>query len=372
MKFLHTADWQIGMKCMSAGVCAADARAVRLKTAASIVRVANERQLDFILIAGDLFDNQTPRAADVGEVVELLRRATMPVYVLPGNHDPAGQRGPFASPAWAALRGSHVTTIEQRGVIELPGGELLATPCERKYSCDDPTGWFEEHHSTSGNIRVGIAHGALRVGDIGKPSAGDQRGNFPIDTNAAARAELDYLALGDWHSYMVYPNGNALISYSGTPEPTAFGERDSGTISIVSIESHGAKPQIDRVETAGLRWLQRSFEVSDERSIDLLDADLRAIPEPKRSLVRVTVNGLCSPAAAQQLRALEPVFAARFFCYAMFHEYAARPETRDAWLALLPFGHYQTLATELLDRIERNDGAALAKRALDKLAEYAR
>ncbi len=113
MKFLHTADWQIGMKCMAAGSCAVEARAVRLRTADGIVRLANEHQVDFILIAGDLFDNQTPRAADLGLVVELLRRAQMPVFVLPGNHDPAGPRGPFGTPAWAALRGSHFTTIEQ-------------------------------------------------------------------------------------------------------------------------------------------------------------------------------------------------------------------------------------------------------------------
>jgi len=143
-------------------------------------------------------------------------------------------------------------------------------------------------------------------------------------------------------------------------------------VSIVTIEAHGAKPKIERVLTGALRWLVRTFEVSDESSIDRLDADLRAILEPKRSLVRVTVDGLCSPAAAQQLRALEPVFAARFFCYVMNHEYAARPETREAWLALLPLGDFQGLATKLLDRIERNDDAGPAKRALDKLAEYAR
>jgi hypothetical protein len=161
MRFLHTADWQIGMKCAAAGDRAKDARDERLGTIKRIVDVANERDVDFMLVAGDLFDTLTPKAADMGVVVAELKRVKAPVFVLPGNHDPAGTRGPYASAAWRSTAASGVVTVERKGVCPVPGGELLVSPCESKYEVDDPTAWFGEHESPPGAIRVGVAHGSL-------------------------------------------------------------------------------------------------------------------------------------------------------------------------------------------------------------------
>jgi len=371
MRFLHTADWQIGMKC-SAGARAGEARNERLKTVDRIVETANERAVDFMLIAGDLFDGRTPRAGDIGLVVAALNRARMPVFVLPGNHDPAGDQGPYGAPAWSGLRGTHVTTIEHNGFYTVAGGELLVSPCTAKYGTDDPTGWFAEHESPPGVIRIGMAHGTLQFGEIARATAGNTRGNFPIAPDAASRARLDYLALGDWHSYTVVPNGEALIVYSGTPEPTGFGERDNGTVSIVTIDGPGLKPRIERIPVGGLHWVQREFEVSDDASIAALGAELMGLPSPEKSFVRAIVRGLCTPSADQQLRGLEATFENRFMHFNMKHDYAARPQTRDAWMSLMPLGDLRLLVEDLLDRIERREDAAVATRALDKLAEFAR
>ena len=66
MKFLHTADWQIGMKCLVAGDRAADAREERIRTIDRIVEVANRHAVEFVVIAGDLFDSATPKPTDIG------------------------------------------------------------------------------------------------------------------------------------------------------------------------------------------------------------------------------------------------------------------------------------------------------------------
>jgi DNA repair exonuclease SbcCD nuclease subunit len=71
---LHTADWQIGMKCSAAGERADDARRERLEAVKRIVDVANQRELDFMLVAGDVFDSRTPGASDTAVVVAQLKR----------------------------------------------------------------------------------------------------------------------------------------------------------------------------------------------------------------------------------------------------------------------------------------------------------
>jgi DNA repair exonuclease SbcCD nuclease subunit len=372
MRFLHTADWQIGMKCSPARSRADEARSERLKTVDRIVDVANQRAVDFVLIAGDLFDHRTPKAGDFAMVVAALKRLRMPAFVLPGNHDPAGNAGPYASPAWAALLGSQVTTIEVTGVHQIPGGELLVAPCSTKYGNADPTAWFGSHVSPPGAIRIGMAHGALQIGEIARTHDGNTRGHFPISLKAASTAHLDYLALGDWHSFFETADGSGTISYSGAPEATSFGEPDSGTVTIVTIDRPGERPQLERVAVGRLRWLKRDFEVSDDASIAALSQAMMTIERPNDTLVRVTVRGLCTPPAAEQLRGLEALLAARFLYFEMSHEYVARPETHEAWLELVPPGDLRSLVDTLLGRIERGEDAAVASRALDKLAEFAR
>lgn len=372
MKFLHTADWQIGMKCLSAGERASEARRERLATVDRIVDAANLHAVDFVIVAGDLFDGVTPKPSDVAHVAAALQRFAMPVYVLPGNHDPAGTQGPYESPAWQVLRGSHVVTLTEPNWCAVAGGVLLFAPCVAKYGNEDPTLWFETVASAPGEIRVGLAHGCLALGDIGRTHAGDTRGHFPISPKAASRGRLDYLALGDWHSYFALNDGSAIAAYSGTPEATAFGEPDSGTVSIVTIDAPGSTPRIERVRVGRLRWMRHECAVADDASIAKLNADVMAFERPADTLLRLTVRGLCTPSAAAQLRALEDVFAARFLHFEMLHTYVARPSTREAWLGLVPPGELQQLVSDLLDRIERGDDAAVASRALDKLAEFSR
>ncbi len=198
---MHTADWQIGMKCLQAGDKAGAVREARRRTVERIVDVANQQQVDFILVAGDQFEERTPRAAEIGQVAGALRRAKMPVYILPGNHDPGGLDGPYAGAAWQTLDGANVVTIREPRAYDLPGGGvLLASPCLKKYSTEDPTAWYAGHDTPPGAIRVGLAHGELQISGTIETSEGEQRGSFPIPLDAASRGRLDYLALGHWHS----------------------------------------------------------------------------------------------------------------------------------------------------------------------------
>lgn len=57
VKFLHTADWHLGIKFAQLGPKADEAREIRIQTAEKLLNVAKQSNVDFVLIAGDLFDN---------------------------------------------------------------------------------------------------------------------------------------------------------------------------------------------------------------------------------------------------------------------------------------------------------------------------
>lgn len=86
MKILHTADWHIGTRTDDF---------LRLeeqkKTCAEIVNIANEKQVDMVIIAGDLYDSFLP-SADAEKLVfdtllQLCDDGNRPVIVIAGNHD---------------------------------------------------------------------------------------------------------------------------------------------------------------------------------------------------------------------------------------------------------------------------------------------
>ena len=57
VKFVHTADWQIGMKAAHVGAVGKRVRSERLESARRVVEAAASRQADFIIVAGDTFED---------------------------------------------------------------------------------------------------------------------------------------------------------------------------------------------------------------------------------------------------------------------------------------------------------------------------
>ena len=57
VKFLHSADWHLGIRYTQLGGKADKARQIRIQTIQKLVDTAKNENLDFVLIAGDLFDS---------------------------------------------------------------------------------------------------------------------------------------------------------------------------------------------------------------------------------------------------------------------------------------------------------------------------
>lgn len=371
MRFIHTADWQIGMRAKHAGARAADIREQRLRTVERIVEVANEERVDFVVVAGDQFEDSAPHIGEIASVVAALRKATMPVFVLPGNHDPARIDSPYSAAAWRILDGTNVNTVREPASYEVPGGVLLAAPCITRFSVQDPTLAFKDMVSPDGATRIGCAHGTLQIGSIPSTDEGHQRGGHPIALDAASRSGISYLALGHFHSRFERSADGATIAYSGTPEPTSYADRDCGTVSLVTIEGPRAQPSVLPLEVAGLAWHEKTFEVSDLDSFNAAIATISGILAPERAVVRARFRGILSPDAFAQAAVERAAFASRFFSYEEIDEIEASPESSEAWLRAFPTG----LALEVAERLVENltgENASVALRALARLREVSR
>ena len=90
--FLHTGDWQLGKP--FAGVddeqkCAL-LQQERLNVLDRIGEVASAHKVEFVLVAGDLFDSPSVTKYFVSGACSAIGRMTVPVFAIPGNHDHGG------------------------------------------------------------------------------------------------------------------------------------------------------------------------------------------------------------------------------------------------------------------------------------------
>lgn len=301
-RFLHSADWQLGARFAQFGAKGATLRAARLTTLRRVLEIARDQGVDAFIIAGDLFEDNQVDDALVVETVELFAAfPAVPIYVLPGNHDPAS--GPDS--VWlrkSFLRApAHVHVLAQAGVTDLGAGvHLLASPLHQKLSTVDPSLKLVELAATlpADAIKIGVTHGAPAIEGKHQPN------DFPIALNAASRAGLDYLAIGHWHNWLADTDGGRIVM-PGTPEPDQFAHDRSGQVALVELAGHGQPPNVQPLSVSTLTWKALALDfLAPAAARASLDAELaRLRPAAGRTVVRITLAGTASPAQLTATRA---------------------------------------------------------------------
>jgi DNA repair exonuclease SbcCD nuclease subunit len=277
MKFIHTADWQIGMtfhgfKEKSRIMMEDD----RLEVIEAIGEYANKTQngIDFVLVCGDMFE--TPRVSEVlvKKTFKKIERIDRPVYVLAGNHEWQGTEYMFASKFFLENKPAnlHVLVAGVNTVEGLTGVEIIAAPLEGKEDEIDLVKAQIDLLNATTNIRIIAGHGSI---DAIMPAGArkDLIAIAPIE-KALIDKKIHYVAMGDRHS-TTKVGDTGLIWYSGAPEPTSFTEDDQRNVLAVEISTDGTV-KVEKVEVG--QWdfirLGTKFEQHQLRTkLDLADLE---------------------------------------------------------------------------------------------------
>ena len=246
---IHTADRQIGRQYGQFDTDdAAMLAEARYEAVARIAALAAERQADAVLVAGDVFDTQAVSDRSIRRLFDALAAYAGPWVLIAGNHDAA-----LADSVWSRAHqlgciGPNVHVPLRPGTVDLPELDLavLAAPLTQRHTYDDTTAIFDTLDTAPGRQRVGLAHGSVS-GWL--PDTVDSAN--PIAADRAARARLDYLALGDWHGSLQV---DARTWYAGTPEPDRFRANASGCVLDVRLPGAGAEPVVEAVPVGRYRW----------------------------------------------------------------------------------------------------------------------
>ena len=300
MKFIHTSDWQIGMTraflSQEAGARFAQARIDAITT---IGEIAREHGAAFIVVAGDVFESNQLSRSTMARALDAIAALPVPVFLLPGNHDPLDASSLFQTEAFSAL-GDRVKVLRDGSPVCVPGHrdiEIIGAPWRSKRpaadQCADVLGALAPQ---AGTRRVFLGHGQV---DSLAPDH-SQPGVIALATLDAALADgrVDYIALGDRHS-VTRVGASGRIWYSGAPLATDFDETDPNHCLLVDLDTAAVTP----LACGDWQFLAAQQEVADVADAERFRDWLDAIPGKARTIVKVGFTGTINLATAAALDA---------------------------------------------------------------------
>lgn len=299
--FVHSADWHLGQTYWALGASATRSRAWRFEAVRRLWQLAREHDAAFILVAGDVFETETPAPAVREQTLELLEQAPAPVYLLPGQSDPCAEGSVWFDAKWqgALAQLPTVRALLANETWEIEGDALLfPCPSMRKRATRDVTAHLPVG-ARGERFRIGMAHGYLNDYD-----AGEKRTLGCIASDCAARAGLDYLALGGQHAATPHDHSAARARsfYAGTPEIGAHDDARGGNALVVSLQT-GAPPdvaahRVGNIELCDLGAIELNGAADWERFV----ARASAMGKPEKTILRARLRGEVSPALWSEMQ----------------------------------------------------------------------
>ena len=227
IKILHCADLHLDSPMTVLDTAKSEVRRNELRAAfTSLTLLARNNNVDLLLIAGDLFDDEFVSKDTMAIILrEFAAMSDCRIVIAPGNHDPFTGNGYyrradfpdnvyiFDTPELSCFDFPEINTAVYG--YAFTGRHMERCPIDGK-TVADPS-----------RINLLVAHG-----DLDAPSSD----YCPISSDALARCGFDYAALGHRHTYEgTQKVGECYVAYSGCIEGRGFDEcGEKGAIMAVA------------------------------------------------------------------------------------------------------------------------------------------
>ncbi len=192
-----------------------------------VLNAARTHGADYVLLVGDIFDNNRQSASILEQSAALLRDAGRPVIVLPGNHDPVTPDSVWRRGGLDRLANLHIIGITHACAVHFPGHDLeIWGHAHIDYNNMAP---LRSPPARSARWQVALAHGHYE--DDG---AVPLRPSWLISNAEIEATGADYLALGHWNRAARVGTGVTVPAfYSGSPDLAK-------TVNVVRLRGNGA------------------------------------------------------------------------------------------------------------------------------------
>ncbi len=314
LKVLHTADWHLGKRLDFYSRLPEQALVME-----EICQIADERNVDLVLVAGDLFDTVNPPIEAIELFYKTLKRLSnngkRPVIAIAGNHDNPDRidaPNPLATECGIVLIGNtqtipslfeteggfKVTKVDE-GFLELklPAYEypirIVASPYmsesrlkvymgeedrEQKLNEVIAEKWktLAEKYCDSTGVNLLMTH--LYMAEVGEELEPEPEGEKPIKIGnadiiytSAIPPQMQYTALGHLHRNHWVDKAKQKAAYSGSPIAYSFSEDEQTKyVNLLSLEPN-QPVQVERIALSAGKTLYRKKFDSITKAVEWLE-----------------------------------------------------------------------------------------------------
>ncbi len=277
LRFLHTADLHLGAVPDIGKPWSSQRAAAVQSSLPRLLQAAEERQVDLILIAGDLFHRQPLRR----ELKELnyrfskLSRAR--VVLIAGNHDYISESSPYQDYPWA----ENVTFLSSPSLASAYFADLETEVHGLSYHRPEIREPLLNgvKAPSDGRIHILLAHG------------GDAQ-HIPFRPSGFAGAGFRYVALGHIHQPQVFQEIPA--AYPGSPEP--LDRTDTGPRGYIVGEITQKKTRLDWVPLSTVQYADLKVQTDESfTTAKILDTIRPILKQHPQFLYRLCLAGPRDP-----------------------------------------------------------------------------
>ncbi|MDR0513935.1 MAG: DNA repair exonuclease [Coriobacteriaceae bacterium] len=348
LTFIHAADLHLGAPFRGLQALS-ESWATRLLAAIPesydrVIDAALKHEVDFVVIAGDIFDSARASYADYLHFFEGLKRldsAGIPAYLCTGNHDPftSWQQDFFALPPntlmFPADKPGFALYEKEGETLAILGGRGYynqSWPADKDIAEGISRQAAEEATGTKAPFAIGVLHTGLNL-DPEKA---------PTEPGRLMQAGMDYWALGHIHLKYAYPPANPRLVFSGCIQGRDIKETGERGIYKVTL-TEGLPNRLEFIPTASVVWQKMEVDVSECASLgEVSDKVLRDLfhenskAQCEEMCTRIALVGktelhtiLDRPGILSDLRkALNDAYPV-FFCDALLNK-TTRPYDKEA------------------------------------------
>ena len=267
-QFVHTADLHLDSPFRGLSEVAPTLQSVlreaTFQAFENIINLCIDRQVKFLLIAGDIHDesDRSLRALTrLRQGFDRLAEHHIPVFMCHGNHDPlTGWSERFSWP-------DNVCVFDAKEVVARPvvvqgdeiariygmsfGMEKVADNLAQQFHADPDAPWS-----------IGLLHA-----NVGKDP---NHGNYaPCQLDDLLQARMNYWALGHVHTHRILRAQDPLIIYPGNPQGRHIREPGPRGCYLVEVDSNGL-PHPEFVPVDVVRWYQELISIDGLGDFDEL------------------------------------------------------------------------------------------------------
>lgn len=304
VSFIHTGDLHLGSLFKSASFSETVGKERRIElwdTFKRIINRAKENSVDFLFIAGDIYEEKVFNLGDIKRVrdsFETLDKTK--VIISTGNHDTLKANSLYELIEWP----DNVYIFHNKNIDKFIFEELNTVIWGFS--------WEKNEYKSSeflvfpeldlNKINILLIHGDL---------TNNESNYLPLSKRKLEKIGFDYIALGHIHKPQVISEN---IAYCGSPEPLDFGE--TGVHGIIEGTIDKTKVKKEFIEFSNRQFRIKDVEINSLMNYDDIIEEIihsDKVDNRKNDLYRIILTGIIDRDIDLDLKDLESILSEEFY-----------------------------------------------------------